>query len=74
MNQLEAIQLFVSYLWDCRSDGRFEALEALCYAWKDHAPPEIFACLGRHFVRLAVAKREATVIYLADRMRERKAL
>jgi len=74
MDRLEAVHLFVEYLYDVRADGRFDALETLCYAWKDCAPPETFACLGRHLVRLAVAKRSATVIDIADRMRQRGAL
>jgi hypothetical protein len=74
MDRLEAVQLYVGYLYDCRADGRFDALETLCYAWKDCAPPETFACIGRHLVRLAVARRSATVINLANRVRERSAL
>jgi hypothetical protein len=71
MDRLEAVQLFAAYLYDCRADGRFDALETLCYAWKDAAPPETFACLGRHLVRIAEARRSATVINLADRVRQR---
>lgn len=74
MDRLEAVHLFVDYLYDCRADGRFDALEALCIAWKDGAPPEAFACLGRDLVAIADAKRRATVIYLADRARRRGAL
>jgi hypothetical protein len=72
MDRLEAVHLFVSYIYDCRADGRFDASETLCYAWKDEAAgPEAFAALGRDRAAIAATRRSAVVINLADRVRQR---
>jgi hypothetical protein len=74
MDRLEAVHLFIDYLYDCRANGRFDALETLCYAWKNEASSKEFLALGQRFARLAEGRRSGVVIDLADRVRQRNAL
>jgi hypothetical protein len=72
LDRLEAAHDFLNYLWQTRSNGRWNAVESLFGAWQREAPGKYFVCLGQQLADLADRRRRAPVINFSDRRRQRE--